>query len=496
VSSLRGSYKMHSSKRLGFQYFRHCLWILHITSAAIVLSRLSLSYRRRKAVVSPQDPFHRLSSELLALIFEATVEEGVCYDARTVINLSHVSRRWRRVATTTPEIWTCIDLRHGAAETFLMRSKALPICITHVISSARGFCLTKMLVQKPPEQVYSLSLSSTSDIVYALPFEVTHGLVNLRQLHLRGFSTKYWGWLGKLTHLTLGNLTRPYCPRADTIVYILDRNPLLRKIHLYHLDPEVPEVSAGRRTVHLNHVEVFVIDFPTAAVGYLLSHVSIPASAPLFASPYRWLNQLGHSRSLRIDAGGIALDVGRFFGDPWLDICDPSIFSEPSFSFIRNIVSAIDMSSITSLSISDMDSWVLDSTTALNPSVELWTELLSNMPSVTSIWLPARKAEFVAQFLRALWPRENAQEEACPHLNTLRIELLDSHANDLQSLGSVLLEQLLLRSKITEAPLESLMINFGDDETIERLRGMVKVLIVGVSVRNRLAREKLLTHTA
>jgi hypothetical protein len=336
-----------------------------------------------------------------------------------------------------------------------------------------------MLVHKPPEEIYSLSLSSTSDIVYALPFEVTRGLVNLRQLHLRGFSTKYWGWLGTLTHLTIGNLTRPYCPTADTIVYILKQNPRLRKIHLYHLDPEVPEVSVGDRGVHLNHVEVFVIDFPATAVRYLLSHLVIPSSAPLFTAPYRWLNQLGQSRSLRIDAGGIALDVGRFFGDPWLDICDPSIYTEPDFPFIRNIIAAVDLSSVTSLSISDVDSWVLDNNTAPIPPIEVWTLLLTRMSSVASIWLPVRKAEFAKHFLQALWPHDQTGSLA-PCLRDLRIEILNFRPGESRGLGTFILEQLAARYHAGKKPLETLFINFGDTEIVEKLQALVKKVIVGV----------------
>ncbi|KDQ17439.1 hypothetical protein BOTBODRAFT_172479 [Botryobasidium botryosum FD-172 SS1] len=79
-------------------------------------------------------PIHRLPTEIISLIFQFIEPDyfRTTSDANTrknaPLNVSSVSRRWRQVALSTPEIWSKIDMRSTSlAALFIERSKRAPL---------------------------------------------------------------------------------------------------------------------------------------------------------------------------------------------------------------------------------------------------------------------------------------------------------------------------------------------------------------------------------
>ncbi|KJA28892.1 hypothetical protein HYPSUDRAFT_61726 [Hypholoma sublateritium FD-334 SS-4] len=76
-----------------------------------------------------------LPPELLALIFifAQAVDKRVSRKVPFEVQLSHVSRRWREVALTTPALWTNISITSRKSKkwvgSYLQRSGCLPLCI-------------------------------------------------------------------------------------------------------------------------------------------------------------------------------------------------------------------------------------------------------------------------------------------------------------------------------------------------------------------------------
>ncbi|KAF8586828.1 hypothetical protein K439DRAFT_912189 [Ramaria rubella] len=71
-------------------------------------------------------PIHRLSDDVLACMFEVVSSSS---DPTASLFLSHVCRRWRRIARKNSLLWTTIDsVRPSLIPTYLQLSKEAPIC--------------------------------------------------------------------------------------------------------------------------------------------------------------------------------------------------------------------------------------------------------------------------------------------------------------------------------------------------------------------------------
>ncbi|KDQ17438.1 hypothetical protein BOTBODRAFT_172478 [Botryobasidium botryosum FD-172 SS1] len=79
-------------------------------------------------------PVHRLPTEIISLIFRFIEPDSLhttldtCARYSVPLNVSSVSRRWRQVALSTPEIWSKIDMHSmSLAALFIERSKRAPL---------------------------------------------------------------------------------------------------------------------------------------------------------------------------------------------------------------------------------------------------------------------------------------------------------------------------------------------------------------------------------
>lgn len=94
-----------------------------------------LAYREFSSLAS------RLPSELLLVIFQEAVRSESNEGVRIEIAISHVSRRWRRLAVITPKLWTraCISPTISATTlaAYVSRSSPLPLDIR--IADWRGY---------------------------------------------------------------------------------------------------------------------------------------------------------------------------------------------------------------------------------------------------------------------------------------------------------------------------------------------------------------------
>lgn len=89
--------------------------------------------RELKKMASIRHPVRRLPAEVLQCIFESACDLSMLEHLKkrvvVAIRLSHVCRRWRSIATTTPRIWSviCLLLADNKAGTFhlwnLVRSR-------------------------------------------------------------------------------------------------------------------------------------------------------------------------------------------------------------------------------------------------------------------------------------------------------------------------------------------------------------------------------------
>ncbi|KAJ7585416.1 hypothetical protein C8J56DRAFT_862002 [Mycena floridula] len=99
------------------------------------------AFRRRYAsFILPQSPMDRVPNELWSTIFEFAVErDGTIQDVEPCslpLAISHVSRRWRKIALATGSLWTNIILtfptspaQQTKAATWISRSRTYPLDI-------------------------------------------------------------------------------------------------------------------------------------------------------------------------------------------------------------------------------------------------------------------------------------------------------------------------------------------------------------------------------
>ncbi|KAI0781328.1 hypothetical protein BD413DRAFT_464317 [Trametes elegans] len=248
---------------------------------------------------------NRLPTELLTIIFrlvEAESDKSVA-----LINATHVCRQWRNIALDSPFLWTRIVLKHPVAiETFLQRSRGLPIELEHStgyrpmslspkfisseirrmrclrLSSAGGATLDMILrrLKVPSPKLEELSLervlgqfSRRFPMMYdpaVVPPDLD-GLPMLKSLSLKGIPLLYVPTgPTMLTHLHIGGALSP----LPTILNLLERSPQLETLYLRgYYDSS----DAGLRQVSLPRLRSF--EFSTVMpepIRELVSRLVLP----------------------------------------------------------------------------------------------------------------------------------------------------------------------------------------------------------------------------
>ncbi|KDQ12044.1 hypothetical protein BOTBODRAFT_57108 [Botryobasidium botryosum FD-172 SS1] len=104
-----------------------CEYATHAMSSYVAEILAAIKSRRNQHL-----PAYRLPNEVLAIIFQFAVESssnrGRPLARKAPLNLSHVSSRWREVATTTARLWTKYDATNARiAGVILDRSKRAPL---------------------------------------------------------------------------------------------------------------------------------------------------------------------------------------------------------------------------------------------------------------------------------------------------------------------------------------------------------------------------------
>ncbi|KDQ07579.1 hypothetical protein BOTBODRAFT_59888 [Botryobasidium botryosum FD-172 SS1] len=139
-------------------------FVLRATPACTAERVAALRNRRNEL-----SPIYRLPTELLALAFEfAVCDEATPVPSRSrqrpvVVDLSHVSQRWRHVSVSTPKLWTNIcDSAQPFLDLFIARSKTASLTVTYTSGSFTGIA--------PDGSMYSIAAITHFDAVNAAGF--------------------------------------------------------------------------------------------------------------------------------------------------------------------------------------------------------------------------------------------------------------------------------------------------------------------------------------
>ncbi|EKM56376.1 uncharacterized protein PHACADRAFT_253459 [Phanerochaete carnosa HHB-10118-sp] len=109
------------------------------------ISRIKSKIKQKKHEIAPLAPVYTLADDVVVIVLRfayqhhfphCRLDDGLPH-TNSPIAISHVSRWWRRQATSLPSIWTCIHVTpeqpaHYAevAKAYLVRSRSLPLSIS------------------------------------------------------------------------------------------------------------------------------------------------------------------------------------------------------------------------------------------------------------------------------------------------------------------------------------------------------------------------------
>ena len=298
-----------------------CLWlsesnVLNAMLRFFNLHQPSSVSREHLRSIKIESPIAFLPAELLSLIFEFTQEDEGIDEIRVAIACSHVCQFWRNVALHTASLWTIINLRHTGCEVFADRSLILPIRVAIMDDSdvdnpntgAYYRNARPTWLHRHSSRVQTVSLHGPRQTLENVTSCLDVGLSALVSLQLT-FTSHDRGRIfqlhapnlrqhapnlcrlnfcavrmdlhecSNLTYLTLERVRFA----AKEILSLLQRSPRLHLLSLFNLVLERwHEVELGL-VVDLIHLGVLRLERIGAKTKeYLMAHIHIPDSAPLF----------------------------------------------------------------------------------------------------------------------------------------------------------------------------------------------------------------------
>lgn len=255
-------------------------------------------------------PLYNLPPELLSSIFETKPR----IDAESAIAWSHVSRFWRSVALETHSLWTTVNVRHGSADAFALRSYPLPVIVTlyeatstweitvegkRALSRIRSHAsrIQELCVSADAEVIYEISqtlgstplaslnilnLTSTWD-AFIVNFDSIASSPNLREVYLDSVSVDFDS-CANLTHLVMDNVRSGFT--TQSLVSLVRRSPQLKVfscLDSYSDEDDLAEAVSLEPRLELAHVEKLHLRHLEGPLETTLwGRLYIPSSAPMF----------------------------------------------------------------------------------------------------------------------------------------------------------------------------------------------------------------------
>lgn len=454
-------------------------------------------------IADGSSPISDLPADLLSILFEMLPKNAHMYhDVKAAITLSHVCRFWRSIALSAPVLWTSIDLYRlgpeGARECSI-RSQSLPILISiwpssnsdnTSISSILTVLKAASWVKTNTSRVEAIHIKSYERVIKKLfrmlgdVFPLLSSLVlfstddnlhipaltlsasNLSTLELTNFSVNL-DVFENLTNLSVVNIA----PGLDDDVYatqllgLVGRSPNLEVLNinmLYILGYERPPTILAVELPSL--VALHINNLLPGITTSFLAHFSIPASAPLVALGHRELAYL----EIDFDQCGASIQVD-LDGSPTLHIFehgsgDPD---EDMICMIPVLAKSVDLTPI-----HDFRATMIDPRNRRREMpVDHWKIIFEALSSLTSLTLTL-PISWIRIAFQALHPDESAYSLIlCPNLTRLR--LIANTVDTPGAVGRVVVDCLKARSQRGLGPVELLVMNFGEDSTIDELNGIV-----------------------
>ncbi|KAI0061052.1 hypothetical protein BV25DRAFT_1992574 [Artomyces pyxidatus] len=231
------------------------------------------------------------------------------------INVTHVCRRWREIALSTPRLWIVVDFSLGPSwlKEVLARSKHLPIALDNNSSpipykaaniiSCNIFRATSMVLRDLEDDsdgcssIYDISLSRPAPLLqnlslhsvpsFALPFKLFgNHAPQLRRLSLTNcwalpWTSNIWKQLVHLD-LTFLNPTNPDedTPLLEDFLCLLETTTALETLKLHQFVPCV-DASEDIQIVNLPHLRLFIVNGDAAQCASFIVRLRIPPTARL-----------------------------------------------------------------------------------------------------------------------------------------------------------------------------------------------------------------------
>ena len=230
---------------------------------------------------------------------------------KTLIKVTHVCQRWRRIFVSRPSLWTRLDCKHvEKTKVYIERSqispleihldgsgiphfleKALRLAVSHIgrldtlsVSSWRPLVTPALLpalvkhFSRPVPLLKRLKIDLTRDPSPALPGTLFSGdLSSLRELHLTAALVPLsWSGLENLTIFTLSGVLDRYTILAHLLDFFVAA-PRLCDIELHNSAPAHSNAPPGRIVSLRNLKKLGIIGCFTNSI--LLDHLSIPSGA-------------------------------------------------------------------------------------------------------------------------------------------------------------------------------------------------------------------------
>ena len=258
-----------------------------------------------------QDPFHRMSNEVLRHIFE---DCGPSYALR----VGAVCRKWRRVAWSTPRLWTILDIRLVGntssldstlifAREWLNRSGQLPLTI-HVTGSTMSVAPLEMITMEAVIKLVNEYAHRWQDLQLRIPGgllqkirsdpqgrSILHNLLIVcreRRPHY-AFHPQYARLRPTVVHIQYrfrlvdiewDNVTRVEVGfPIDECLEMLRRAPRIIDCKLIDIfvDPSPTYPFPDHRIVHRNLKSLSVSVFGLGSAPLLFQHISFPSLCEL-----------------------------------------------------------------------------------------------------------------------------------------------------------------------------------------------------------------------